>query len=240
MIGIIGALDIEIAGIKALMTDVEEKEISKTVFYKGKINGKDCVLAQCGVGKVNAAMCAQTMILSYKPNAVINTGVAGAVNQKLHIGDIVVSSRVVHHDAQNILDEGQESTIYFPRGTIQFSDEMITEIPANKELAEKLLAQCKDIENISVYSGTVASGDQFISGRQARLEIGEFFDAYCCEMEGASIGQVCYRNDTPFAILRAISDTIDDNDYMDFEKFKYIATDETLKVIREFFDIKAE
>ncbi|MEE0859225.1 MAG: 5'-methylthioadenosine/adenosylhomocysteine nucleosidase [Acutalibacteraceae bacterium] len=237
MIGIIGALDVEIAGIKALMTDIEEKTISKITFYKGKINGKDCVLSQCGVGKVNASMCTQTMILTYNPTAVINTGVAGAVNKDLRIGDIVVSSRVVHHDAKNILDEGQESGMYFPRGTIQFSDEMITEIPADKELAQKLIDECKDIENADVYSGTIASGDQFISGKKARLEIGEFFDAYCCEMEGAAIGQVCYRNEVPFAILRAISDTVDDNDYMDFEKFKYVAAEETLKVIKEFFGL---
>ena len=94
----------------------------------------------------------------------------------------------------------------------------------------------KDLKNVNVYYGTVASGEQFVSGKAARKEIGEYFNAYCCEMEGASIGQVCYRNHVPFAVLRAISDTIDDNDYMDFEKFKFLAADETLKVIKAFFD----
>ncbi len=238
MIGIIGALDIEIAGIKKLMTDIKEQEISKIAFYVGKINGKDCVLAQCGVGKVNAAMCAQTMILMFKPEAVINTGVAGSLNKQIHIGDIVVSSSVVHHDATIIEDEGVESVLYFPRGTIQFSDETVFKIDANKSLADRLVAECKSIEGIDVFYGTIASGDQFISGKVARIEIGEYFNAYCCEMEGASIGQVCYRNNVPFAILRAISDTIDDNDYMDFDKFKCIAADETLKVIKAFFDVE--
>ncbi len=234
MLGIIGALDIEIDGIKSLMTDIETKTVSKITFYKGKINGKECVVAQCGVGKVNAAMCAQTMILLYNVTAVINTGVAGAVNSKLKIGDIVVSSDVVHHDNKCLVDDGQAEA--FTRGTIQFSDEIITRIKADKALTDKILEECKkDLTDINVYLGTVASGEQFVSSKEARLDIGEFFNAYCCEMEGASIGQVCYRNNIPFAILRAISDTVDDNDYMDFEKFKVVAADETLKVIKAFF-----
>lgn len=238
MIGIIGALDVEIAGIKNLMTDVREETISKINFYIGKINGQDCVLAQCGVAKVNAAMCTQTMILMFKPEAIINTGVAGALNKEINIGDIVVSSSVVHHDANIIEDEGKESGMLFPRGTIQFSDESITKIDADKALADRLIEGCKNIDGVKVFYGTVASGEQFISSKVARIEIGEFFNAYCCEMEGAAIGQVCYRNDIPFVILRAISDTIDDNDFMDFEKFKCIAADETLKVIKAFFNVE--
>lgn len=234
MLGIIGALDIEIDGIKSLMTDIETKTVSKITFYKGKINNKECVVAQCGVGKVNAAMCAQTMILLYNVTAVINTGVAGALNRKLKIGDIVVSSDVVHHDNKCLVDEGQNEA--FARGTIQFSDEITTRIKADKSLTDKILEECgKDLSEVNVYLGTVASGEQFVSSKKARLDIGEFFNAYCCEMEGASIGQVCYRNNIPFAILRAISDTVDDNDYMDFEKFKVVAADETLKVIKAFF-----
>lgn len=238
MIGIIGALDVEIAGIKNLMTDVREETISKINFYIGKINGQDCVLAQCGVAKVNAAMCTQTMILMFKPEAIINTGVAGALNKEINIGDIVVSSSVVHHDANIIEDEGKESGMLFPRGTIQFSDESITKIDADKALADRLIEGCKNIDGVKVFYGTVASGEQFISSKVARIEIGEFFNAYCCEMEGAAIGQVCYRNNVPFVILRAISDTIDDNDFMDFEKFKCIAADETLKVIKVFFNVE--
>ncbi len=238
MIGIIGALDVEILGIKGLMTDITEKTVSKITFYQGKINGKDCVLAQCGVGKVNAAMCTQTMILLYNPSQIINTGVAGAVDKRLHIGDIVVSERVVHHDSRNILDDGQESVMVYPRGAIQFSDDkMITEIRADKSLADTLIKECEGLSDVHVYYGTVASGDQFISGRMARMDIGEYFQALCCEMEGAAIGQVCYRNDVPFAILRAISDTIADNDYMDFEKFKYLASSEILRVLKAFFAI---
>lgn len=234
MLGIIGALDIEIDGIKSLMTDIEAKTVSKITFYKGKINGKECVVAQCGVGKVNAAMCAQTMILLYNVTAVINTGVAGALNRKLKIGDIVVSSDVVHHDNKCLVDDGQAEA--YPRGTIQFSDEITTRIQADESLTDKIVEECKkDLTEVNVYLGTVASGEQFISSKEARLDIGEFFNAYCCEMEGASIGQVCYRNNIPFAILRAISDTVDDNDYMDFEKFKVVAADETLKVIKAFF-----
>lgn len=237
MIGIIGALDVEIAGIKSLMSNVDEQIFSKIKFYKGDINGNKCVLAQCGVGKVNAAMCTQTMILMYNPDKIINTGVAGALDRKLHICDIVISDKVVHHDSMNILDEGQKNLIEYPRGAMQFSDEsIITELLSDKALADRLEGGCRSLNSINVYRGTVASGDQFISGKTARLEIGKYFNALCCEMEGASIGQVCYRNDVPFVILRAISDTVETNDYMDFEKFKYVASDEILRVIKAFFD----
>lgn len=236
MLGIIGALDIEIDGIRKMMTDVEEQTISKIKFFKGNINNKPCVVAQCGVGKVNAGMCTQTMILTYNPDAIINTGVAGAVNSELKIGDIVVSSDVVNHDIRVINDDMENVDEIFPRGAIQFNDEMITKISANKKLADNIFTVCKDsLENTNVYYGTVASGEQFISSRVARLDIANTFNAYCCEMEGAAVGQVCYRNNKPFAIIRAISDTVSNNDLMDFEKFKCLASDKTIKVISALF-----
>lgn len=238
MIGIIGALGAEVNGIKKLMTNVEEETISKITFYKGEINNNPCVLAQCGVGKVNAAICAQTMILKYNVDEVINTGVAGAVNSKLGIGDIVISSGVVHHDIRCLVDDGE--TEMFKRGTIQFSDtEFAIELPASKKLTDQILESCKKcLDDTPVYFGIVASGEQFISSRVARMDISENFNAYCCEMEGASIGQVCYRNNVPFAIIRAISDTISQNEYMDFEKFVYVASEKTLKVIKALFEVE--
>ena len=155
MLGIIGALDIEIEGVKKLMDNIEETEISQIAFYKGSINGKDCVLAQCGVGKVNAAMCAQAMIMQYKPSAIINSGVAGALSARLKIGDIVVSSRVVNHDNRCLVDIGEENKEMYPRGTIQFSNEIITEIPADKELTDKIIAECKkDMDGMNIKPAT--------------------------------------------------------------------------------------
>ena len=237
-IGIIGAMEEEVNILKEKMQVEKVEKKAGMEFFQGTLSGKDVVIVRSGIGKVNAAICTQILADDFSVEGIINTGVAGALNKQINIGDIVVSSSVVHHDANIIEDEGKESGMLFPRGTIQFSDESITKIDADKALADRLIEGCKNIDGVKVFYGTVASGEQFISSKVARIEIGEFFNAYCCEMEGAAIGQVCYRNDVPFVILRAISDTIDDNDFMDFEKFKCIAADETLKVIKAFFNVE--
>lgn len=235
MIGIIGALDVEIDGIKAIMTDIKEEVVSKIPYTLGKINGKDCVIAQCGIGKVNAAMCSQTMILKYSPSAIINSGVAGALSKKLNIGDIVISTNVVQHDICVIEDENEPSGMDIPRGTVEFCDEKIINIPADKALGEKLKGCCDILENTNSYLGTIATGEQFVADKKARLEIGGYFNALACEMEGGAIGQVCYRNNVPFVILRAISDNIDTNLFMDFLEFKTMAANNTINIVKKLF-----
>lgn len=232
MIGIIGALDIELKGFIDKMDNSKEKVISKIKFTYGKINNKECVVAQCGVGKVNAAMCAQTMILSFAPKCIINSGVAGALSPKLSIGDIVISTDVIQHDIDLIEEEDVEANGFvLPRGTIEFPDEKVKSIPASKTLISLLEDSCSSFENIHALTGTVATGEQFISSKAKRLEINQFCNALACEMEGGAIGQVCYRNDIDFVVLRSISDCINSNDYMDFLEFKDMAADNAIKVI---------
>ncbi|GHU81370.1 5'-methylthioadenosine/S-adenosylhomocysteine nucleosidase [Clostridia bacterium] len=236
MIGIIGALDVEVTGLINEMADVKRETISKIVYTIGKIKNKDCVVAQCGIGKVNAAMCAQTMVLKYNPTAIINSGVAGALAHGLKIGDIVIANEVVQHDVSLIEDSSEPFGIDFPRGTIEFSDEKITHITADPTIAKHLNSACKEILNINSFTGIIATGEQFVASKAARLEIGEYFNALACEMEGGAIGQVCYRNSLPFAILRAISDNIDTNQFMDFLEFKNLAAKNSIAVINRLFD----
>lgn len=231
MIGIIGALDVEVQGFIDKMEDTSERIISKIKFTVGKIENRACVVAQCGIGKVNAAMCAQTMILSFKLDYIINSGVAGALSPKLSIGDIVISKDVVQHDIDLIEEDGGCSGMVLPRGTIEFSDEKILHIPADGLLIEKLNTACGSLEDIHCLCGTIATGEQFISSRVKRLEIGTYFNALACEMEGAAIGQVCYRNEVPFVVLRSISDCTDSNEYMDFLEFKDIAAENAIRAI---------
>ena len=229
MIGIICALSIEADGIKNMMTDRQESTYGKIVYTSGVINGNKAVVAECGIGKVNAAMCAQIMIDRFSPSAIINSGIAGALSKELTVGDIVIAKDVVQHDMD-------ATELGDPLGQIQFNDEKRIDIPCDEELSEKLRNACAVLENTRALQGRIATGDVFVSAKEKRLAVGSTFNADACEMEGGAVGQVCYRNEVPFAILRSISDSIDENTAMDFMQFRELAADNSIRVIAEFFD----
>lgn len=218
---------IEADGIKSLMTDKEKKTVAKIDFTKGKINGKEVVVAECGIGKVNAAISTQIMIDHYHPKEIINSGVAGSLSEKLSVGDIVISDNVVQHD-MDITALGD------PLGQISFNDEQLIYIPSSREVSEKLMKVCETLENTNVLTGTVASGDKFISSVEERLKIGKAFDALACEMEGASVGQVCYRNSVPFSVLRSISDDLKSNEGSDYMEFCKSAAEKSIAIITRY------
>ncbi len=217
MIGIIGAMDIEIEHINAAMESKEEFTVSGALYTKGKLDGKEVVTAVCGIGKVFAAMCAQTMIVKFGADKIINTGVAGGLTDKTDILDTVVATALVQHDMD---------TTYFgdPRGLI--SGINVVEFPCDKALAEKITA---NVEGNCV-RGIVASGDCFIADNDKKKEISEAFNAVACEMEGAAIAQVCYVNKIPFCVLRSISDGANGEE-MSYEKFRVVAAEKAAKVI---------
>ena len=227
MIGFICALGIEVEGIVKMMKNTDRKTFAKITYYRGDIDGTDAVCCECGIGKVNAAMSTQLMIDLYHPDVIINSGVAGSLSGDIRIGDIVVSDDCVQHD-MDVIEMGD------PLGTIQFNDEKRIEIPADKATADKLYAACKTIEGITVFRGRIASGDAFLASHDRRQRIADHFAALACEMEGAAVGTVCYRNDIPFAILRSISDDFNNNELMDYFKFREIAAGHSIKVIGEF------
>ena len=224
MIGIIGAMQPETAAIISEMKNKEEKMISGVQFVKGIWCGKDVVAATCGVGKVFAALCAEAMILSYHPDCIINSGVAGALDNRLHLLDIVISEQVVQHDMDT-------SPLGDPKGLI--SGINCVELPADVKLADAL-ADAADAMSVRFLRGTVASGDQFIADEEKRDFIRNTFGAACCEMEGGSIGHVCYVNQVPFVVLRAISDGAADDAKMDYPAFVVKAAEQSINILRKF------
>ncbi len=227
MIGIIGAMDIEVNGIIEKMTDKKIKKISGITFTSGMIANKECVIAKCGIGKVNAAVTAQTMILTYSPEMIINTGVGGSTSRKTHIGYVVIAENVVQHDMDTTVIGDKPGELYLP-------EENIVYIPCSKELVSGLEKVCiNSSENYVI--GTVATGDQFISGNDKRMLLNDKFGAVACEMEGGSIGQVCYINKIPFAILRSISDSMsDEDDAVEYSVFSKLAAQKSIDIITSF------
>ena len=206
MIGIIGAMQTEVELLISKIQEANVKNISGIDFVSGKIYEKDVVVAKCGIGKVFAALCAQTMILEYGVELVINTGVGGAIADELDIGDVAVSNFVVQHDMDT-------SALGDPIGLI--SGINVVEIAADTNTVNALLDAAAEVGAKCVV-GTVASGDKFISGVEAKRKIKDTFGALVCEMEGAAIGQVCYVNKVPFCVIRAVSDKADGSSGVDY------------------------
>ena len=224
MIGIIAAMNVEMESLRSYMTNTTTETVSGVTFVRGTLEGKEVVTAVCGIGKVFAALCAQTMILRYAPECIINTGVAGTLTDALDIGSIAVSSAVVQHDMDT-------SPIGDPIGLI--SGINMIEIPADKDLGTRLSA-CAQEMNVKTVTGVIASGDQFVASGERKAFITEHFSAIACEMEGAAIGQVCYVNSVPFCILRAISDSADGSSHMDYPVFVQMAAEQSVKLLRRF------
>ncbi len=222
-LGIIAAMKIEAELIEAAMTDIVRETCGSIEYCLGKIGNTDIVLAVCGIGKVFAAICAQTMIVKYAPDAVINTGVGGTLTKKLSVGDVAVSSAMVQHDMDT-------SALGDPVGLI--SGINIVEIPADAALAEKISAIVKSM-GINTVTGTIATGDQFIGNQETKKRIVDTFGAIACEMEGAAIGQVCYVNKVPFAVIRAISDDADGGACEDYPAFAKMAAKNSAKAVIE-------
>ena len=220
-VGVIGAMQIEIEGLRAAMTDVTEETAGGVKFTRGKLCGVDVVAAVCGVGKVFAALAAEAMILRYAPRALLNTGVAGGLAAGLTVGDIVLADAVVQHDMDT-------TPLGDPPGLL--SGLGIVRIPTD----EKLLAALKKAAERAGFShrvGTIATGDQFIASEAQKARIVKEFGAIACEMEGGAIGQVARVNGVPFAALRAISDG---GDGMEFSAFVALAAARSVALTEEF------
>ena len=222
IIGIIGAMDIEVDGIISNMTNTQFEEISSMKFVSGELYGKRIVVCKCGIGKVFAGICAQTMILKYAPKIIINSGVAGALDEKLCVLDAVVATSVVQHDMDT-------SPLGDPVGLI--SGINVVNIEADKKVSKALENSAKELQ-ISVKRGIIASGDQFIANNEKKQYIKDTFSASACEMEGGAIAQACYVNKIPFAILRTISDG--KGEVLDYFTFSERAAVQAIKIIKNF------
>ena len=224
MIGIIAAMNVEMDGLRAHMENPVSETVSGVEFVRGTIEGREVVTAVCGIGKVFAALCAQTMILRYAPEAVINTGVAGTLTDELSIGNLAVSACVVQHDMDT-------SAIGDPVGLI--SGINMVEIPADRALSDRLCAAAQTV-GVKTLTGCIASGDQFVASPGRKTFIADTFSAIACEMEGAAVGQVCYVNHVPFCVLRAISDSADGSSHMDYPVFAQMAAEQSVRLLLTF------
>ena len=195
-IGVIGAMQIEVDNLKASMSDISTKEYSGVTYVCGTIGDKEVVAAVCGIGKVFAAICAEAMILEFHVDYVINIGVGGTLCKELGVMDVAVADKVVQHD-MNTTPLGD------PVGLLSGINEVY--LPTDEKMC-RLLGSCLAEKGIHYHVGTIATGDLFVSTPEQKTKIHERFDAIACEMEGGSIGHVCYVNKVPFAILRSISD----------------------------------
>lgn len=213
MIGIIGAMDEEVAKLKEIMVEPEVSEISGMTFFKGQLCGKDTVVVRSGIGKVNAATCAQTLILKFGVSTLINTGIAGSLHNSIDIGDVVISTDAVQHDV-----DARE--FGFAIGEIPRVDTVA--FPTDATIAELAKTVNEEVNpNIKTFMGRIATGDQFIASQEVKDNIISNFQPLCAEMEGAAIAQVAYLNKVSCVIIRAISDKADNSasvDYPTFEK----------------------
>lgn len=224
IVGIIGAMKSEIESVQGMVENSKTVTISGTDYVYGEIYGVNVVVAMCGIGKVFAAMCAQTMILTFKPDVVINVGVAGALSQGLNIGDIAIADSVVQHDMDT-------TPVGDPLGLI--SGINIINFPCSSEHV-KIFEDCAKELNANYEVGVIASGDCFVNGKEMKKRITDNFNAISCEMEGGSIGHVCYMNKTAFCVVRAMSDCGDENSHNDYAESLAKASDVAFKLLDLF------
>lgn len=215
-IGIIGAMDEEVEILKSLLDITETVTEAGMTFYKGMLHNTEVVLARSGIGKVNAAVCAQLMITLFKIDYLINSGVAGTLQPNINQGDIVISTDAVQHDVDTTVFGDPLGAI--PRLGVTFfeADKVLM------NLAEKAAASL-NFEGVSIFRGRVASGDQFVAGGELKDRIWSNFEPSAVEMEGASIAHVAYLNKVPYVIIRAISDKADGSADLSYEEFLPLA-----------------
>ncbi|MCI8666203.1 MAG: 5'-methylthioadenosine/adenosylhomocysteine nucleosidase [Dorea sp.] len=229
MIGIIGAMEEEVAALKDTMEVQETTEQASMIFCKGVLCGKEVVIVRSGIGKVNAGICAQILVDRFGVDTLINTGIAGSLDAKIDIGDMVISTDALHHD--------MDATEFgYPIGQIPRMEAL--SFPANEELLKKAVqASEKANPEIHTFTGRIASGDQFIASREIKDRIVENFHPLCVEMEGAGIAQAAYLNQVSYVIIRAISDKADNSASVDYPTFERQAIAHSVRLVKELLTI---
>lgn len=223
LLGIIGAMDEEVKILKNEMTVEKREEKAKMEFFTGKLWDKDVVIVTCGIGKVNAAVCAQILADYYKVDKVINVGVAGGIGDHIYPGDVVIAENLVQHDIDT-------SAFGDKLGQVPRMDTF--DFKCDAELIEAAKSACKNIKDHKSFVGRIVSGDQFIASVEKIRWLSAEFEALACEMEGGSIAHVCYLNSIPFVVIRSISDNANNGAHMDFEKFTPIAVNNSINILK--------
>ena len=213
-LGIIGAMEEEVETLLTQMENKTSETVAGSNFYEGKLSGLNVVVVQCGIGKVNAALCAQILCTKYGVTHIVNTGIAGSLCADLDIGDLVVSHDAMYHDFT-------VTAFGYPYGKVPGMD--VIAFPADPALIKLAYAAAEAVNPGHTKVGRVASGDQFVCDKAVKDGIIANTQALCTEMEGAAIAHTAYRNGVPFVILRAISDKADGSAEMDYPAFETLA-----------------
>ena len=223
-LGIIGAMTIEVELLKEKMEGMQVSCHAGMEFCAGRLEGVDAVVVQCGVGKVNAAMCAQILCSVFGVTHLVNTGIAGSLDAKLDIGDLLVSKDAMYHDFDCV-------HFGYEMGKVPGMD--VVAFPADEAMIGHAFAAAEKVNPGHTTIGRVASGDLFVAEKATKDAIIAKTQALCTEMEGAAIAHTAYRNGVPFVILRAISDKADDSAEMDYPTFERIAAHRCAAVTME-------
>ncbi|MEG1483401.1 5'-methylthioadenosine/adenosylhomocysteine nucleosidase [Clostridium sp.] len=223
VIGIISAMEEELAILLEDMEVTEKKIKANMTFHKGRLWDKDVVAVVSGIGKVNAAICTQILISEYNVDHVINVGVAGGIGMDIYPGDVVIAENLVQYDMDTTAFGDKHGQI--PRlDTFDFL--------CNKDLVNVCKEACSEIEGFNTFSGRIVSGDQFVASIEKIKWLEQEFEAKAVEMEGASIAHVCYLNDIPFVVIRSISDNANNGAHMDYEKFTPIGVKNSTTILK--------
>ena len=226
-IAIISAMRSEIEAVIALLKNAEKKTVSGSDIYSGTYFGNEIICAVSAEGKVNAAVCTQSVILLYNPDAVINLGVGGGIDTSLNPGDVVVATSVVQHDYDC-------EKLGYEKGRVCNFE--VPQMMCDEKICEKLFACAEAVGGFKVLKGVVATGDQFISSTAVARRIREEFGAAVVEMEGAAVGQTCVLNGVPFGVVRAVSDSGDDSAFGSFREFLDFAVGNSVAIVKRFLE----
>ncbi|OWR29626.1 5'-methylthioadenosine/S-adenosylhomocysteine nucleosidase [Saccharibacillus sp. O23] len=225
-IALMGAMDEE---IKLLLDETEEassRTVAGIAYTKGRFRGHDVVICRCGIGKVNAAAAAQILISEFGAQALIFTGVAGALDPELEVGDIVVSSESLQHDMD-------VSPLGYAPGIIPDQSESC--FKADSALIALAEAACES-EQVRYRIGRVLSGDRFVADKEEGRRLREAFDGACTEMEGAAVAQVCWMNEIPHVVIRSMSDKANGEAPESFAEFTILASVRSHAVVAGMLD----
>ncbi|GGO77093.1 5'-methylthioadenosine/S-adenosylhomocysteine nucleosidase [Marinobacterium nitratireducens] len=226
-IGIIGAMDQEVELLKSAIDGCEEQRFAGYSFYTGKLHGQPVVLLQSGIGKVNAAISTALLLQVFAPDCVINTGSAGGFDPALDVGDVVISTEVRHHDV--------DVTVFgYEPGQVPGLPAAFEPDPLLAQIAERCIGKRQGVKTVR---GLIATGDSFMNcpERVARTRV--LFPAMkAVEMEAAAIAQTCHRFDTPFIIIRALSDIAGKESNLSFEQFLETAARHSAEMVMDIVD----
>lgn len=227
-LGILVAMEEEIKHLLQEIKSYKIIEIANQKFYDGMINGKPVTIVQSGIGKVNASIATTLLIQEFNVDAVINTGSAGALQEGMKIGELVISKELTYHDVNNEV--------------FGYIYGQIPQMPERYAADAKLSQSIKDLaasQSWDVHSGLIVTGDSFVGSTEGIKKIKEnFTTALVTEMEGAAVAQTCHQFNVPFVVIRAVSDTADEEASIDFDEFVILAGKRSAELVLSFIKNK--